>query len=81
MGVVELHQAFAWDCEECGRENFERAVQAEMTPEEAKEFAAKQGVISEDELNDPDFSGCFLMAPKSVKCKHCGNEFLAEVME
>jgi len=28
--VVELHNAFVWDCESCGRENFVRAVTTKL---------------------------------------------------
>ena len=60
--AVELHQAFLWTCEECGRDNFERAITHEP------------GDDDEDEIPE-GFEGVWLTAPTEVTCKHCGEEF------
>lgn len=30
MSIVELHPAYVWDCDECGVENFERAIEGDL---------------------------------------------------
>lgn len=68
MDTVELRPAFMWDCEECGRENFTRAIVPEMSVEDLAELKEDHG-IEENE------TGEFLMMPKRVTCPDCGNEF------
>jgi len=65
---VELHPAFVWDCDECGRENFVRAVVAEMSEEEEAEAKEYFGY-------EPWEDGEFLRSPKTVQCEFCGAEF------
>lgn len=69
MASVELHQAFMWDCPECGRENFARAVTFPMTPEERAELEEEAGVNA---------GGCWLAAPTEVNCAHCHHQFNTE---
>lgn len=66
---VELHPAFRFDCDECGRESFVRARVIEfeaLDPEERAEIAGE--VVDETE-------GQFLTMPTSVACLHCGAKF------
>lgn len=63
---VQLHVAVAWDCDACGRENFNRVV-IKTLGEEAQE---KMG------LGDVSISGMEEMGlPKRVKCRHCAAEY------
>ena len=66
---VEMRLAYVWDCEECGRENFERAVVYELSPEEKKELEGA-GEIPE--------TGNWMSHPEHVTCKHCQSEFTAK---
>lgn len=68
MQKVWLHPAFVWDCEECGRENFCRAVRADCD-EETLAFAKERIGVA------PDEEGEFLQAPTHVTCAHCGITF------
>ena len=68
MKSVELHQAFSWICDGCGKRNFERAIESEMSPEDEMAEKEKFGI-------DPGEEGMFLMAPRGVKCKHCDEEY------
>lgn len=43
--MTELHAAFVFDCEECGKENFIRALEGNMD-ESAIEEAAKSGDVT-----------------------------------
>ena len=68
--LVEMHLAYVWDCENCGTENFERAIVYEFSPDELAEIA--------DEEN-PELSktGNWMTHPARVKCKACNAEFEA----
>ena len=70
---VELHQAFVWDCDECGRENFCRAVVAEFS-EEQKAEVAEDWDLSPEELR----TGLWMTRPDEVTCTHCGTTFEAK---
>ncbi len=65
---VELHQAFMWDCPNCGVEHFERAIRPEMAPEQFEELREDFGL---EEGQDGDF----LMMPTEVTCDVCGCSF------
>lgn len=71
--IVELHQAFMWDCPECGRENFERAITAELTDQERIDLLRQMGEFI-DEL-DENVHGEFVAAPCSVTCRFCDHQF------
>lgn len=65
---AELHNAYVWDCDECGKENFLRAVIVEFSPEDEAEMKALHGV---DEFQ----TGRWETSPDDVTCKHCGTVF------
>lgn len=68
MISVELRTAFEWTCEDCGRDNFVRAVVPESL----------DGVIPEGlELGDFE-GGEWVMKPDAVTCGHCGAGFGVE---
>ena len=77
--TVELFQAFAWTCDDCGRDNFTRGItlapasidldQVEAHDEETAE-AIREWIASGN-------SGDFVQAPGRVRCEHCGAEFEA----
>jgi len=78
--IVDLHQAFWWACEDCGRDNFARAIQLEPESVEAVELSLR-AVESFREAEDQadslgaELEGAFVMSPSHVKCTHCGAEF------
>ena len=65
---VELHPAFVWDCDDCGTENFERAVFIEFDTEEEEQLAREVCGIEPEE-------GFPVMAPGKVTCRQCNKEF------
>lgn len=80
--VVELHQAFLWTCEECGRDNFERAVHLSPESVEGRELSLRAreayGDASEAaEALGVETDGAWLMAPSRVRCSSCSAEFKA----
>ncbi len=68
---VEIHPAFVWTCEECGSENFERAVVHEVSPEEHWELRELYPDQDPDDLG----TGTWLTYPGDVACRHCGAQF------
>ena len=83
---AELHPAFSWDCDDCGRENFVRCVAVEPESEDTiagdvvEDFVAP---ASADISEDQDGSlfeyviGRITVAPKMVTCGHCQKTFPA----
>lgn len=65
---VELLPAFLWICPECGAENFERTIVAELSAEQMQELRDEHGV-------EPWEEGEFLTNPQNVVCKDCSKEF------
>ncbi len=72
---IVLHQAFMWDCPECGTENWQRAIVLE--PEDAD----RRGLIPEDadqlqlEALEELAEGYWVTSPTSVICSECKNRF------
>tara|TARA_Y100000361_G_scaffold13194_1_gene10445 strand:+ start:1271 stop:1510 length:240 start_codon:yes stop_codon:yes gene_type:complete len=63
--IARLHHAFRWDCDECGRENFERAISLEK--------GYLEGKITVDNDEDSDY----VLYPAIVVCEHCTAQFLS----
>jgi len=70
MKKAQLNPAYMWDCDQCGTENFERAIVYEPTEEEMAE-------VMEDYEFDPWESSPWTLMPETVKCKCCGTEYEA----
>lgn len=76
---VEMHNAYLWVCDSCGRDNFERAIIAELPEDEQEEmFREFHGMEKYEPLpeNWKDFA--MMCYPDSVKCGHCGEWFDTE---
>lgn len=68
---IELHPAFVWTCEDCGRENFTRVVrlEPELVPD----------LIPEDRRAEVEGrEGDWCLAPDRVTCAYCGAEYETE---
>lgn len=68
MREVELRPAYAWDCEECGRQNFANGICPDLSEEDVQELRDDHGI-------QPWEVGTWQMMPTVVKCEHCGSEF------
>jgi transcription elongation factor Elf1 len=66
---VEVRLAFAFDCPECGQENFARSVFHEFSQDEQAEMA--------DELGERPQTGKWITNPEHVICSKCGSQFIA----
>lgn len=69
MKLIELHLAFVFDCDDCGRENFVRSITGDFSEEELQELREEHGV----EVYE---LGEWHTRPGVVKCKFCGSDFL-----
>lgn len=72
--TIELHEAFFWICEACGRDNFIRAVSHIGFPPDmsAKEKKATAKLLGEDKTFG------WTEVPKEVTCESCKETFPAE---
>lgn len=68
MASIELHLAFVWDCDDCGRENFVRSIVGEFDEDAMKEMREEHGITAYE-------CGEWHTAPTSVTCQHCGSTF------
>jgi hypothetical protein len=78
--IVELHQAFHWICDACGRDNFERAITVDPASIDAEDLPIEDPDRAEairDWINNAG-EGDFVQAPEDVTCLHCGAEFATE---
>lgn len=66
--MVELRPAYAWDCEDCGTENFTRGMVPEFSPDDLEELRDEHGI-------QPWETGAFVAMPEAVKCNACGAVF------
>ena len=69
--MIEIHSAYCFDCDECGRENFFRAVNREIENLEVSEET--------QQLKDDGWEVSAMFLPESVQCVFCKSEFQIEV--
>lgn len=71
MRRIDLRYAFEWTCDECGRDNYARAVPVSLSPEEMDALSSIEGDdVREDEL---------FTSPDTVTCIHCKVTFQARM--
>lgn len=86
---VEIHSAWVWQCDCCGRENFTRGLEGDIY-EPAIEHAGPQkylicfhGCDGECEHACDGEMNCLgtriVADPCVVECRYCGREFFTEV--
>lgn len=77
--LVELHDAFMWDCPECGVENFLRAIRYfrnDLSPEDVEDIIEDMELDGIEEFEELFSTGFALVsAPSEVVCKQCKQEF------
>lgn len=74
MIQIELHPAFVWDCDECGRQNFERAIIPPFQSKADEEYVRQILDITPEE-------GFPVMAPFNVSCRKCEARFETDVTQ
>jgi predicted nucleic acid-binding Zn ribbon protein len=65
---IELHPAFVFDCDECGRENFVREIVEEHDEETDSELRSEHSI-------EPYEEGHWVLTPTTVTCQHCNADF------
>jgi hypothetical protein len=74
VGRVELHNFFAFDCDECGAENFIRPIKGEISignGQMEKHLLVTKG--------DHDLNVMVTVAPQMVRCSQCEAVFTTKV--
>lgn len=71
MKKTQLNIAWMWDCDKCGRENFERSFVPEVDPERVAKMA--------EEIDVEDGETLLCAFPFEVVCPHCGEEYETEM--
>lgn len=82
MRTAELIPAYVWDCDHCGRENFQRAVSRLLNgdnPAEAVLIRAIEG-MPPDAPVPPGWKYRFMTEPERVACRACKTIFRSETM-
>lgn len=86
MTKAELHAAYSWDCDECGKENFVRGVEANLDEPVAKCIEDQDQIdlhyqcIAEPDATESDYLiTAIVIAPKKVTCAHCNKTFETEL--
>lgn len=86
--MAELHSAFYWDCEKCGRENFVRAISGvlHLTPLMHKMLVDTRLIIQPEEPKPGEKTSeihCrthrVSLAPPNITCRFCGHCDLAQI--
>lgn len=79
LKIIELAPAYVWDCDECGRENFQRSVTTRLNPDDpddADVIRDLEGLGPDEEIDrDPNIRRTVQHRPSRVTCRHCGAEF------
>lgn len=75
LPIAYLHGAYFWDCEECGTENFCRAIMMEPDEETERDFREVCGIDDPEEK----FPMVTYGASRFVKCRECGKQFQTEI--
>ena len=71
MKRTELHQAFIWTCDNCGRDQFERAISVEVSEQDERKLKFMAGV-------ELWWEGRFIAAPTEVTCQECDHTYSTE---
>ena len=69
MRKIELHNGFFWDCDECGREHFERALVPTLNPDEIEYIKVTHNIEGPHVM---------IISPAYVTCKDCNTTFKTE---
>ena len=79
MQEVELHAAWSWDCDNCGRENFSRGLTIEFPTVAEQEAAFRyHRNLHPSEPLPPDWRDFECLAfPEVVECAFCEAEYVA----
>lgn len=79
MAKASLHSAYVWDCDNCGKENFARAVSSDLDDDEREE-AYRHFNDLEPWAELPEHWRDFEIVtyPMKVTCHNCGTAYDTE---
>lgn len=70
--TAELHSAFVWDCDHCGAENFERAVEGGLDEQHMENWSPH--LVADNEIEEGVFEIMHqrvVISPDRVSCREC----------
>jgi hypothetical protein len=72
-----LSPAYVWDCDNCGRENWQRSITNVLDPDDPDDAEMIRGMTGREdgEEIDPDEVYSIQTSPTNVTCKWCGSEY------
>lgn len=73
MDSVELMHAFSWICPNCGRRNFERAIELDKSESDPDEIRKALGLEAWEDVSG--IKGQFTLAPENVTCEKCKTQY------
>lgn len=79
MRSLELHPAYVFDCDHCGREVFQRSISRILNPsenEDAKIIRGYLGMAEDEEIPDDSWYRT-KTRPDYVVCPFCNTKFVA----
>lgn len=71
---VELHPAYYFDCDSCGREQMVRPIRVAITDEMRQDARDIMDLDVHEQA-----AAIALVVPERVTCVHCGSEFQAVI--
>lgn len=82
MGEVELHDAFIWDCDDCGRENTVRCIPVldadiDLSEEQEDQIREDLGMHPWESIEPEAIAQALVRIPYEVTCKYCEASFHA----
>lgn len=73
---VALNPAYSWDCDNCGKENFQRSISMYLDPNDEDDASVIERMHGEV---DPGRKYCVQTSPDNVTCQYCGRTFEADI--
>lgn len=79
--TVEVHNAYWFTCEECGRDTYVRPIRSEISRQEAIDYLKKIGQLDKDEDVPDEVGIVFETYPVELECTFCHSTFKAQSVE
>ena len=79
--TVEVHNAYWFACEECGRDNYIRPIRSEISRQEAIEYLKTIGQLDQSEELPDEVGIVFETYPVELVCTFCHSKFKAQSAE
>lgn len=75
MDQVELHTAYEWVCDKCGRTCYCSGAHLDMSDEENEKALREAHGLDDWQEIPEELGGEWITMPKQVTCEHCGETY------